>query len=168
MRSHTGAALTMGKGALLSMSLKQEINTKSLTKTELVGVDDAMNFVVWTKLFFDWQMQHHEEGMKSKEIGKSNILLQDNTSVIQLEWYGKRSSTKHTRHINIQYFYITDKLQDKTVTAISYCPTKEMVSDYLSKPLQGSLFRIHRNSIIGLTEEDKAISFNEYNKQRKV
>ena len=36
--------------------------------------------------------------------------------------------------------------QDKTLTTISYCPTKEM-SDYLSKPLQGSLFRIHRNAI---------------------
>jgi len=168
MRSHTGAALTMGKGALLSMSLKQKINTKSSTEAELVGVDDAMNFVVWTKLFFEWQMQHHDDGMKSKNIGKTNILLQDNTSAIQLERYGKRSSTKRTRHINIRYFYITDKLQDKTVTAISYCPTKEMVSDYLSKPLQGSLFRIHRNSIMGLTEADEAISFNEYNKRRKV
>ena len=38
MRSHTGAALTMGKGALLSMSLKQKINTKSSTEAELVGV----------------------------------------------------------------------------------------------------------------------------------
>ena len=53
MRSHTGAALTMGKGALLSMSLKQKINTKSSTEAELVGVDDAMNFVVWSKLFLD-------------------------------------------------------------------------------------------------------------------
>ena len=38
MRSHTGAALTMGKGALLLLSLKQKINTKSLTKAKLVGV----------------------------------------------------------------------------------------------------------------------------------
>jgi hypothetical protein len=28
-----------------------------------------------------------------------------------------------------------------------------MVSDYLSKPLQGSLFRLHRNTITGLTPE---------------
>jgi hypothetical protein len=31
MRSHTGAVLTMGQGALLSMSLKQKINTKNST-----------------------------------------------------------------------------------------------------------------------------------------
>ena len=140
MRSHTGAALTMGKGALLSLSLKQKINTKSLTEAELVGVDDAVNFIVWSKLFFDWQMKEYGDGMKSKRIGKTNILSQDNTSAIQLERYGKRLSIKRTRHINIRYFYITDKLQDKTVTAISYCPTKEMVTDYLLKLLQGSLF----------------------------
>ena len=47
MRSHTGAALTMGKGAMmLSLSSKQKINTKSSMEAELVGVDDAMNFVV--------------------------------------------------------------------------------------------------------------------------
>jgi len=88
--------------------------------------------------------------------------LQDNTSAIQLERYGNRSSTKRTRYIAVRYFYVTDKLQDRTLTAISYCPTKEMVSDYLSKSLQGSLFRTHRNAIMGITEQDEAESFNAY------
>jgi hypothetical protein len=47
MRSHTSAVLSLGQGALMSMSSKQKINTKSSTEAELVGVDDAMNFVVW-------------------------------------------------------------------------------------------------------------------------
>ena len=46
IQSHTGAALTMGKGAILSLSTKQKINTKSSMEAELVGVDDTMNFVV--------------------------------------------------------------------------------------------------------------------------
>ena len=140
MRSHTGAALSMGKGSLISMSTKQKINTKSSTEAELVGVNDAMNFVVWSKLFFDWQFKEYNPETLTSNLGKTNILLQDNTSAIQLERYRKRSSTKQTRHISIRYFYVTDKLQDKTLTAISYCPTKDMVSDYLSKLLQGSLF----------------------------
>ena len=90
------------------------------------------------------------------------ISLQDNTSAIQLERYGKRSSTKNTCHILIIYFYVTDKLQEKTLTAISYCPTKEMVSSHLSKPLQGSLFQTHRNAIMGTNEQDEANSFNTY------
>ena len=126
-----------------------------------------MNFIVWSKVFFDWQTQHYHKDMKSKALGKTNILLQENTSKIKLERYGKQSSTKRTRHINIRYFYMIDKLQDKTVTAMSYCPMKDMVADYfsISKLLKGTLFRVHQNSIIGLTEADKAWSYNDYMKR---
>jgi hypothetical protein len=33
--------------------------------------------------------------------------------------------------------------------SIDWCPTKEMVADYMTKPLQGSLFRELRNYIMG-------------------
>ena len=45
-KSHMGAILMMGHEAVLSISSKQKINTKSLTEAELVGVDDAMTFVM--------------------------------------------------------------------------------------------------------------------------
>ena len=35
-----------------------------------------------------------------------------------------------------------------------YCPTKEMVSDHLSKPVQESLFRLHHNAIMEITNEE--------------
>ena len=81
------------------------------------------------------------------------VIKQDNTSAIQMERNGKRSSTKRTRHIAIRYFYVTSKVKDGSVV-ITYCPTKEMVSDYLTKPLQGSLFREHRNGILGISSDD--------------
>ena len=34
--------MTMGFGALISMSRQQKINVKSSTKVELVGLDDAL------------------------------------------------------------------------------------------------------------------------------
>ena len=34
---------------------------------------------------------------------------------------------------------------------VMYCPTKEMVSNYLSEPLQGSLFRTHHNTFMGIS-----------------
>ena len=43
-------------------------------------------------------------------------------------------------------------MKDGTIV-VTYCPTKEMVSDYLSKPLQDSLFRIHHNTRMGITSE---------------
>ena len=47
MKSHTGAVLTAGQGALLSCSSKQKINTTSSTEAELVGVNDAISFMVF-------------------------------------------------------------------------------------------------------------------------
>ena len=52
-RSHTGGFLSLGTGSLLSMSMKQKLNTKSSTKAELVGCDDCMNFMGWVKLFLE-------------------------------------------------------------------------------------------------------------------
>ena len=162
MRSHTGAVLTMGQGALLSMSLKQKINTKSSTEAELVGVDDAMNFVEWVQLFVEEQIKSINTDSVLNKIGCDVVIEQDNTSTIQLERNGKHSSTKRTRHINIRYFYVTSKIKDGSIRVI-YHPTKQMVSDYLTKPLQGSLFRTHRNSIMGHDEDSIARCHKEYN-----
>jgi hypothetical protein len=162
MRSHTGAVLTLGQGALMSMSLKQKINTKSSTEAELVGVDDAMNFVEWIQLFVEQQIKSINDDSILKKIGCDVVIQQDNTSTIQLENNGQASSTKRTRHINIRYFYITSKIKSGRMRVI-YHPTKQMVSDYLTKPLQGSLFRTHRNSIMGHDENSISICDNEYN-----
>ena len=164
-RSHTGGCLSLGTGSLMSMSMKQKLNTKSSTEAELVGCDDCMNFMVWVKLFLEWQMKDHHNDEKTKLIGKRTILLQDNTSAIQLERFCKRSSTKRTRHLSIKYHYVTSKLEDKTITAVTYQPTKLMVADFFSKPLQGSLFCTHHKAIMGITEKDKAEAFENYKKR---
>ena len=51
-KSHTGVCLTLGYRSVLSISAKQKINTKSSTEAELVGVDNAITFVIWMKQFF--------------------------------------------------------------------------------------------------------------------
>ena len=51
-KSHTGACLTLGYGSILSISVKQKINTKNSTEAELVGVDDAITFVMLMQYFF--------------------------------------------------------------------------------------------------------------------
>ena len=162
MRSHTGAVLTMGQGALMSMSIKQKINTKSSTEAELVGVDDAMNFVEWIQLFVEQQIKIINDDSVLNKIGNEVVIQQGNTSTIQLVNNGKQSSTKRTRHINIRYFYVTSKIKSGRMRVI-YHPTKQMVSDYLTKPLQGSLFRTHRNSIMGHDESSIATCSTEYN-----
>jgi hypothetical protein len=162
MRSHTGAVLSLGQGALMSMSLKQKINTKSSTEAELVGVDDAMNFVEWIQLFVQQQIKSINDDSILRKIGSDVVIQQDNTSTIQLVNNGQASSTKQTRHINIRYHYVTSKIKEGSIRVV-YHPTKQMVSDYLTKPLQGSLFRTHRNSIMGHTEDSISKCMKEYN-----
>jgi hypothetical protein len=119
----------------------------------LVGVDDGMPFIMSIRLFYIEQFKMYPVDHPMKEIGQKNIILQDNTSTIQLGNNGRRSSGNRTSHINIQYFYITDQIKEGKVS-ITYCPTLEMVSDYFAKPLQGSLFRTHRNAFMGLSESE--------------
>ena len=56
------------------------------------------------KVVFDWKFKDYNLETPTSQLGKTNVLLQDNTSVIQLERYSKKSSTKRTRHILIRYF----------------------------------------------------------------
>ena len=50
--------------------------------------------------------------------------------------------------MDIRYFYVADHIQNKTLS-LRHCPTEEMLADYFTKPLQGSLFIRLRNHIMG-------------------
>jgi hypothetical protein len=139
MRGHTGGAVTLGRGCPIVTSTKQKLNTRSSTEAELVGVDDLMPAILWTRYFLKAQ------GYDVKE----NILYQDNKSSILLARNGKASSSKRTKHIAIRYFFITDRISKGHVN-LEWCPTTEMIADFMSKPLQGSLFRKFRDIIMGI------------------
>jgi hypothetical protein len=138
MHGHTGGGLTMGRGFPIVASWKQKLNTKSSTESKLVGVNDMMPIMLWTHYFL----------LSQGYVIVENLLLQDNKSLILLEQNDKASSSKRTRHINIQYFIITDQVNMKEIS-IGWCPTKKMVVDFMTKPLQGSHFRNLKDSIMG-------------------
>jgi hypothetical protein len=68
---------------------------------------------------------------------QDNILFQDNKSTILLEKNGKALSSKHTKHVNIWYFFITDRV-DKGNVSLVWCLTGDMIGDFMTKPLQGA------------------------------
>ena len=140
MRSHTGATMTLGGGALYSKSSKQKLNTKSSTEAELVAASDMVGQILWTKEFLA------NQGYQVKR----NILYQDNKSAILLEKNGSLSSSQKTRHINVRYFFIKDKV-DQGDIEIVYCPTGDMLADFFTKPLQGNQFIAFRERILGLS-----------------
>ena len=78
MCSHTGGAMSLGKGVIYGMSTHQKLNIRSSTEAELVTVDDCMSQVLWTRYFLDVQ------GYNINDC----IVYQDNKSAILLEQNG--------------------------------------------------------------------------------
>jgi hypothetical protein len=139
-RSHTGATFRFGGGlgSPIQMSVKQKLNTDSSTTSELVAVHQCLPKILWAKLFIEAQ------GYLINE----NIVYQDNQSAILLERNGKKSSSKRTRHLNIRYFMVTDQVEKGNIS-IKYCPTDEMIGDFMTKGLQGVKFAKFRKAIMG-------------------
>ena len=75
-------------------------------------------------------------------------MYQDNTAAIQLEKHGKKSSSRRTRHFDIRFFNVGNKLRNNNIEVV-YCPTEKMVADFFTKPLQASQFRRLRQIVMG-------------------
>ena len=129
MKGHTGATMSLGSGSPYSSSTKQKLVTRSSTECERVGVHDVLPQILGTKNFLLAQGYNVT----------NTILHQDNKSAILLENNGRMSSTKCTKHIEVCYFYIKDRVNQQDI-CIEYCPTADMTSDFFTKPTQGSLF----------------------------
>jgi hypothetical protein len=134
--------MSLGKGCPINMSRKQRINTRSSTEAELVGVNDNMTMVLWTKLFLEAQ------GIEVMD----NIIYQDNKSTMLLEKNGRQSSGKKTLHFDIRYYFIHNHIKRGTVK-VEYCPTDLRVGDFHTKPLQGSAFHCFRAIILNLPHD---------------
>ena len=104
---------------------------------------------------------------------EDNVIFQDNKSAMLMEGNGRNSCTGNSRHINIRYFFIKDRIKNKEVR-VAYCPTELMLADYFTKPLQGSLFNKFRSVIMGyenissifppdISESEERVGINKFN-----
>jgi hypothetical protein len=85
---------------MYATSTHQKVNTKSLTEAELVAVDDIVPQVLWTKYFLE------AHGYQVPD----NVGYQDNQSAILLEKNGRGSSGKQNCHMNVRYYFVTDRI----------------------------------------------------------
>ena len=148
MRSHTGAAISMGTGAFTCKSTKQKLNTKSSTEAEVVGASDFLPTTIWARMFL---------GSQGYDI-TDNIFHQDNQSAMLLERNGRSSSGQKTRHIDIRYFFMKDRIVTEHINVV-YCPTASMLADFFTKPLQGCLFHDFRSVILGYSHISSLLKY---------
>lgn len=135
-RSVSGCMITLGKGPIYAKCSKQRIVSKSSTEAELVALSDCSSMAIWVRNFL------LEQGYETPEV----LIYQDNKSTIAMLKAGSGSSAL-SRHINARYFWLlwyVDNLQ----VIIEYMPTADMVSDVLTKPLQGEHFRRLRGLLL--------------------
>lgn len=138
MKSHTGGVISFGTGAIIGKSTKQKLNTKSSTEAELVGISEFLPHSIWVRMFMEAQgypLDHQ-------------TLHQDNESTMRLAKNGRTSAGKQSRHIDIRYFFVKDRICSENID-LTHCPTEQMLADFFTKPLQGNLFRKFRDVILG-------------------
>ena len=110
-------------------------------EAKLIAGDNIANTIIWANYFLEAQ------GYKNN----GTVLYQDNKSCMLLHQNGKSSSSKRTRHLNIRYYFLADQIENGELT-VEYCPTDDMIADYLTKPLQGEKFRKFRKQIMNLKD----------------
>ena len=110
-----------------------------------------MSQVLWTRYFLSAQ------GYNINDC----VIYQDNKSAILLEENGRASSSKRTRHINIRYYFVTDRANCGEIK-VQHCPTTEMLGDYFTKPLQGGLFTKFRDRILNLQDDPSTVPVEDH------
>ena len=94
--------------------------------------------MIWARMFFEAQSITQNEG----------TFYQDNMSTIIFEKNGWNSCGSKSKHINNWYFWIKDCLKSDNIKVV-HCPTTAMLADFLTKPLQGSLFQNFMDVMLG-------------------
>ena len=137
MKSHSGSVTTLGLGSIDSGSTALDMNTKSACESEYISMSDNVTNAIFMRNFLIAQGYDEHPA----------VIMQDNEAAIKLAENGF-SSAMRTRHINIRYFFVKDRIA-KGEIEVKYCPTKLMIADCLTKPVQGQLFLELRDLLLG-------------------
>lgn len=133
-RSTTGVLVQLDGGVIFHNSVRQRTVARSSMEAEYVSMADCTAEIIW-------QLQLFKE--LSVEIERPVIIYCDNQSALALADH----DTKHsrTKHIDIQYHFIRERIHDGTIRAL-WIESTTMLADILTKPLQaGPLARIRNN-----------------------
>jgi hypothetical protein len=135
-KGHTGIVGTLGNGPIFTSSSKQGGMAKSSTESELYAASEAGSLLLFWNNFLAAQVGTEQAG----------VLRQDNMSTIKLLLRGSAAS-KRSRHINIHNFWLKEQIENGKVV-VEWTESEEMVSDILTKPLQGELFKAMRFKLL--------------------
>jgi hypothetical protein len=142
-KSHSGMAVTLGKGVIAVKSTKQKIMSKSSTEAELIAASDMAGYAL-----------HLCAYLKELCFPECRLTLyQDNMSTISMLRNGKLSSNR-SKHIDIRYYWLVDRVEREELM-IEHVSTTCMIADVLTKPMQGKQFVEMRKLLLNWDPESE-------------
>jgi hypothetical protein len=141
-KSHTGIAVFVGGAMVFAASRKQKCMTKSPTESELVALTDNLGFVELFEEFVSF-ITNRDTVVP--------IIYQDSTSVITLVTKG--GGVVRTKHLRAR-MHLGKEAVDEHKVNIVHVPTKQMIADGLTKPLEGRDFNIFMMAMLGIEETE--------------
>jgi hypothetical protein len=112
-------------GAITWRSTRQKAVTVSSTEAEYYGLTNAAKEAAWLRKLLR-QLQYSGSDIEP------TLIHGDNQSSLALAEDAK--SHQRTKHVDIQYHYIREQVNQNRVF-VSYLETQKMVADGLTKPL---------------------------------
>ena len=130
--STSGYVSVLSGGAVNWLSKKQASVALSTAEAEYIALSAATQEVIWLRRLLE------DFGVN---MSLSTEVLEDNQGAIAIS----KNPVRHnrTKHIDIRYHFIREAVEDGTVR-LTYCPTKDMVADILTKPLPKGQFQLLR------------------------
>ena len=136
-KSQSGSCIGLGIGHVHWSTSGIKMNAKSSCESELYAGGENITDAIFLRNYLI------DQGYDIPPV----TVYQDNQAAIRLMENGFTSSSR-TRHIDIRYFFIKDRIENGDVR-IEYLHTKQMIADFLTKPLVGELFYRLRDLLLG-------------------
>lgn len=133
-KSHSGIIIKLYGCTIMGRSIKQKIISKDSTEAELIALSD--NILTAVNIF---------DLLKDLKIKiDDTTIYQDNKSVIHL--LSTNNYKSRNKYIKMRLNLVKEIIDSNNLN-IKYIPTIEMMSDLLTKPLNGYLFKKHVDAI---------------------
>ena len=136
-KGHTGAMITLGRGAIYASSTKQKTISRSSFEAEV----NAASFTGSTVISLVRLME---------ELGydvKPTTIYQDNEGTASVLRSG-RLSGRNSKHIDVHALWLSEKVAEGML-AIKWIPTQKMLADVLTKGMVGKPFQAFRDLLLG-------------------
>ena len=131
--STSGCLFVLAGAAINWLSKKQATVALSTAEAEYIALSATAQEVTWLRRLL---------GDLGATPAAPTEVMEDNQGAIAL---GKNPvNHARTKHIDIRYHYVREAVEDGLIS-LTYCPTKEMVADLLTKPLPRGQFEILRS-----------------------